>query len=672
MDKEKAKTRVQHLRDELEKHNYLYYVKATPYITDHEYDVMMKELEVLEHQFPEYKSKTSPTMRVGGVPLKGFKTIRHRVPMLSIDNTYSYDEVREFDARVQKELGNQAAYYVEEKIDGVSISLIYENGMLVQALTRGNGKQGDDVTANIRTIPSVPLHIPVLSNDKITIPDLFEVRGEVYLSKKTFAAINKKREKNDEDLFANPRNAAAGTLKLLDPKLVAERKLDIFVHGVGAYSGTLPRTLTDYFMFLEECGFPINKNSKECAIIEEVIHFCEQHAKKKDNLPYEIDGMVVKINSFKQQHVMGATSKSPRWLVAYKYPAERVETGLKNIVVQVGRRGTLTPVAELKPVQLAGTTVSRASLHNKDEIERLDVRVGDIVVVEKSGQIIPKIVQVNVKKRKKGLKKFSFPQRCPSCGDLVFSDEGEVAIRCMSLHCEAQLKARIRHFVQRNAMDIEGLGNQIVSQLVDNKLVKDISDLYYLKEKSIVMLERMGKKSAENLLEGIAKSKQRSLARLIFALGIPNVGQHAGEVLADNFKNLRDFEKVNIETLSEIHEIGPVIARSIIDFFSLKSTQTILKKLEEVGVVFNIHDTRAKKETWFSGKTCVVTGSLSHFSRSEAETQIKQLGGRVSKSVSANTDCVIVGDAPGSKFDKAKKLKIPILEEKAFLEKIKG
>ncbi|MBN1493384.1 MAG: NAD-dependent DNA ligase LigA [Candidatus Omnitrophica bacterium] len=671
MNEHTAQGKIKKLRAELERHNHLYYVEASPVISDRDYDRMLKELAELEQQFPHLKTEDSPTMRVGGEPLKSFKTVTHRVPMLSIDNTYSYDEVREFDRRVQKELGLNAEYYVEEKIDGVSISLVYEKGMLTRALTRGNGRQGDDVTANVRTICAVPLRIPRIASKNIRIPDLLEVRGEIYLSKKSFEAINKKRVAEDEDLFANPRNAAAGTLKLLDPKLVAERRLDIVVHGLGAHSGAIPPTLAEYFAFIKTCGLPVNDKSAVCKDIEAVIRYCKAQGTKKDALPYEIDGMVIKLNAFKQHELMGVTSKSPRWVIAYKYPAEQVTTVLENIVVQVGRRGTLTPVAELKPVQLAGTTVSRASLHNKDEIERLDARIGDSVVVEKSGQIIPKVISVLRERRKAGLKKYTFPKRCPSCGEPVFNDEGEVAIRCVSLHCAAQLKARVRHFAQRNAMDIEGLGIQLVAQLVDEGLVKDMSDLYYLKFDDLVALERMGAKSAENLLAGIEGSKRRTLARLIFALGIPNVGQHAGEVLAEQFKSIRALEEATVETLSDIHEIGPVIARSVVDFFSVKSTQAILRKLEDAGVAFNVREAVSQKKTFFSGKTFVVTGTLSDFSRPEAEAMIKRLGGRVAKSVSAKTDYVVVGEAPGSKYDKAKKLGITIVDNKEFTRRVK-
>ncbi len=658
------------LRRELARHNYLYYVEATPEIADHDYDVMLRELASLEAAFPEFKSDDSPTVRVGGDPLKGFSTVTHRVPMLSIDNTYSYDEIREFDKRVQKELGLTPEYFVEEKVDGVSIALLYEKGKLIQAVTRGNGRQGDDVTANVRTIRSIPLRIPVVPSKDLTIPALLEVRGEIYLSKKSFAAINKKREEAEEDLFANPRNAAAGTLKLLDPRLVAERNLNFVPHGIGAYTGTVPQTLEDYFTFLSAYGFPVNRHSRKCATIEQVIDVCEKHAGKKNTLPYEIDGMVIKVNAFKLQGLLGVTSKSPRWVIAYKYPADQVETILENIIVQVGRRGTLTPVAELRPVQLAGTTVSRASLHNKDEIERLDVRIGDVVFVEKSGQIIPKVVSVNMKKRATGLRTYVFPDRCPSCGEAVFKDEGEVAVRCVSLHCKAQLKARLKHFAERNAMDIEGLGTQLVAQLVDAGLVKDVSDLYYLRLEQLLELERMGQRSAENLLGGIEASKRRSLARLLFGLGIPNVGQHAAEVLAENFKDIHALAAADVEALSAIHEIGPIIARSVVDFFSLKSTQAILRHMEKAGIAFNVHDIRSEARTFFTGKTCVVTGTLSKYSRPEAEALIKQKGGRVAKSVSAKTDCLVVGDAPGSKYDKAKKLGIMIMNDEEFMKRI--
>ena len=670
MNAQAAQKRIETLRAELERHNYLYYVAARQDISDREYDRRMKELEALEAQYPRFDSPNSPTKRVGGMPLDHFETIEHRVPMLSIENTYSYDEIREFDKRMRKELGSEPVYYVEEKVDGVSIALWYENGNLVRAVTRGDGRRGDDVTANVRTIRSIPL---MLTGTGQTVPSVLEVRGEIYLSKKNFALLNRERDRAGEELFANPRNATAGTLKLLDSKTVARRRLQFVPHGIGHYGGVSFENFTAYYAFLKAGGFPVNTRSKVCATIEKVIDFCEAYREKKDALEYEIDGMVIKVNDFRAQEELGTTSKSPRWLIAYKYPAEQAETRLNAIVVQVGRRGTLTPVAELEPVRLAGTTVSRASLHNRDEIERLDVRVGDTVFVEKSGQIIPKVIGVNMKKRAGPLRKFRFPDACPACGSPVFSDEEEVAVRCISAACPAQLKAHLKHFASRDAMDIEGCGVQVIEQCVEKGLVTDIADLYYLSADAVAGLERMGKKSAANLTAAIAVSKNRPLARLITALGIPHVGQHSGEVLAAVFSDLYALAAADEGTLSDIHEIGPVMARSIVRFFALDSTKKILRKLEKAGVAFDVNEIRdVKKETVFSGKTVVVTGALSRYSRDEAETYIKKMGGKTTKSVSKKTDFVVVGDSPGSKYEKAQKLGIEIIDDERFNTIIEG
>lgn len=673
-DIKKIQQRIEDLRTTLEHYNYLYYVEAISEISDFEYDTCMKELHDLECAHPEFHDPNSPTCRVGGEPIKGFAAITHAVPMLSIDNTYSYDEIREFDTRLKKDIDEAFEYYVEEKIDGVSISLRYENGKLVRAVTRGNGKQGDDVTANIRTIKALPLQCKTQGSEgkAFSMPDVLEVRGEVYLSKENFTRLNKEREAQEEDLFANPRNAAAGTLKLLDPQVVAQRRLSILVHGIGEHKGSIPNTFKEYYALLKQYGFPVNTQSKRCKDIDEVIAFCDAYQHEKNKRPYEIDGMVIKMNAFKYHARLGATSKSPRWVIAYKFPAEQAETTLRNIVVQVGRRGTLTPVAELEPVHLAGTTVSRASLHNRDEIERLDVRIGDRVIVEKSGEIIPKIVAVKKEKRTKKLDAFCFPKHCPSCGEPVFSVTDEVAVRCISTHCLAQLKARVKHFVARDAMDIEGCGTQLIAQLVDAKLLTDVSDLYYLDKACLLELERMGEKSADNLLDGVEASKRRTLARLIFALGIPNVGQHAGEVLSQNYNDLYALQAATTEELTEIHEIGAVMARSIVDFFSVPGTQKTLDRLREAGVAFDVHDLVRTSKTFFSGKAVVVTGTLSAYSRSEAQGFVKQMGGRVVSAVSKQTDCVIVGNAPGSKYDKAQKLGIRVIFEDEFLNILAG
>lgn len=657
--------RIEELRRTIKRHNTKYYIEAAPEISDFEYDKLMRELIDLEKEHPEFLTPDSPSQRVGGMPLRQFETVEHLAPMLSLDNTYSHDELRGFDERVRKGLGKENVdYYVEEKIDGVSISLVYQKGILQLGATRGDGRFGDNVTENIKTVRAIPLKIPVPGAKTLFFPAVLEVRGEVYMPRKSFNRLNEEKEANGEELFANPRNACAGSLKLLDPRLVSRRDLSIFVHGRGATEGKIPPTYHEFIQMLSGLGFRVIRNAKLCRGIEEVILFIEEHAQALENLDYDIDGMVVKVDDFRDQEVLGATSKSPRWMIAYKYPAEKKETVLLNIEIQVGRTGVLTPVAILEPVHIAGTTVSRASLHNRDEIERLDVRIGDRVLVEKSGLIIPKVVGVLKDKRPKGLKKFTFPEKCPVCGGKASSSGEEVAVRCINLACPAQLKACLRHYAQRSAMDIEGLGEVLIEQLVDSGMVPDPSGLYYLDPERIAALERMGKKSAENLFKGITESKRRTLARLIFALGIPDVGERGGEILADHFDSLESLMQAKEEDLLSIHEIGPVVARSIVDFFSQEGTKTVIRKLKEAGVDFSIKD--KKESSVFAGKTFVVTGTLKGYSRQEIEALIKRLGGGVTSGVSKKTSYLVCGEEPGSKYDKALELGVPVLREEEF------
>ncbi|MBI3999637.1 MAG: NAD-dependent DNA ligase LigA [Candidatus Omnitrophica bacterium] len=557
-------------------------------------------------------------------------------------------------------------YFVEEKVDGVSISLTYQRGLFVLGATRGDGKSGDDVTENLKTIKDIPLRIPAPgAKFKGKVPEVLEVRGEVYMPHESFEKCNQEKGKAGEELFANPRNACAGTLKLLDPKLVAKRQLSIFCHGVGVMKGVGSKTQSELFELLEALGFKTIEHTREAKDIEAVIKFAEAFRSQREKLDYNIDGLVVKVNSFDFREQLGATSKAPRWMIAYKYPAERAETVLEEIEISVGRTGALTPVAILKPVRLSGTTVSRASLHNRDEIERLDVRVGDRVLVEKSGEIIPKVVGVLAEKRKKPLRRFQFPDRCPVCGSKAAQVGDEVAVRCISLACPAQLKGRIKHYAMRDAMDIEGLGDVLIEQLVDKKLAKDLADIYHFDFEAVVHLERMGKKSAENLFEGIEASKSRELYRLIFGLGILNVGERAAQLLADRFQNLDCLMKATEEELCGIREIGPTTAKSIVDFFKETATHKIIEKLKQAGVRFNVVE--AKKEgTPFSGKTFVITGALKNYARNEAEQLIRRLGGYASSSISKKTDFLVLGEDPGSKYDKAKELGIKMIEEDEF------
>ncbi|MBI4549960.1 MAG: NAD-dependent DNA ligase LigA [Candidatus Omnitrophica bacterium] len=664
-NKAQIKKEIESLRLKIEHHNRKYYLEARPEISDFEFDQLMKKLIELEKGHPEFQTPDSPSQRVGGAPLKGFQTVQHRVPMLSMDNTYSDGELLEFDKRVRKGLEKDSVdYYVEEKIDGVSIALIYEKGYFRLGATRGDGRFGDDVSENIKTIRSVPLRIPAPgAKFKDELPEILEVRGEVYMPQQSFLNLNAEKEKLGEEPFANPRNACAGSLKLLDPKLVAKRDLNLFIHGRGYVKGNVPQRQHELMEYLEGLGFRVITGHRLCRGIREVIDFIRDYPAQNKDLPYEIDGMVVKVDSTREQDVLGVTSKSPRWMIAYKYPAEQRETVLREIHVQVGRTGALTPVAILEPVHIAGTTVSRASLHNRDEIERLDVRVGDAVVVEKSGLIIPKVIRVLKDKRPRSLPKFKFPETCPVCGSHVVSSEDEVAVRCAGLGCPAQLKARIRHYARREAMDIEGLGTVLIDQLVDAKLTRDLADLYFLDFGTVAGLERMGEKSARNLFAGIEASKSRPLPRLIHALGIPNVGEHTAEVLAEQYDILDDLAGAEEGALLEIHEIGPVAARSTVEFFAQKNTREVLARLKKAGVRFGIKE---RKSGRLRGKTFVITGTLKKYSRQEAESEIKNAGGRVSSSVSKNTDYLVLGEEPGSKYEKAVKLGVPVLDEKGF------
>ncbi|MBN1687814.1 MAG: NAD-dependent DNA ligase LigA [Candidatus Omnitrophica bacterium] len=668
MKKEGAKKKILKLREEIEYHNRKYYEEASPEISDFDYDRLMQQLKDLETDYPDLITPDSPSHRVGGKPLKEFRTVPHQVPMLSLDNTYSAEELEEFDKRVKKFLNQrEIEYFVEEKVDGVSISLTYEGGRLVLGVSRGDGRQGDDITENIKTISSVPLVIPAQgASFSRKVPGLLEVRGEVYLSHPRFETINREKEKKGEELFANPRNACAGSLKLLDPKIVAKRKLDVFIHGFGRGKGDhLPESQSQAFELFEELGFKTIRHKKICKNISEVKRFIEDFLKKKEKIDYDVDGVVVKVNRFELQKALGATTKSPRWMIAYKYPAERVETLLEGIKIQVGRTGVLTPVALLKPVKISGSTVSRASLHNQDEIERLDVRIGDHVWVEKSGEIIPKVVGVIKEKRKEVLKKFIFPEQCPICGEEVVQTQGEVALRCVNLSCPAQLKGHIRHFVQREAMDIEGLGAVWVEQFVDRGLIQDLADLYYLDFDVISKLERMGKKSTENLFKGIEASKKRPLHRLIYGLGIPDVGEHAAHLLAQTYQDLDRLMEAKKEDLESMREIGPVTAKSLYEFFHHSGTQKTLAKLRKAGVCFDWVE-KVASQTPFSGKTFVITGTLGTYERSEAEALIRRLGGHPSSSVSKKTNFLIAGENPGSKLKKAEALGVKILSEQDF------
>jgi DNA ligase (NAD+) len=663
--KNKVAARIRSLREELHHHNRMYYLENRPEISDAEYDALMAELIHLETAFPDLVTPDSPSQRVGGEPLEGFASVEHNIPMLSLDNTYSREEVFAFDKRVRKALPHpdDMDYVVEPKVDGVAVSLRYEDNVFVQGSTRGNGLVGDDITANLRTIRTIPLR---LQGD--TIP-ILEVRGEVYMPRNAFEKLNEEKEAAAEEPFANPRNAAAGSLKLLDPRISAKRKLDIVIHSLGDAEGASFSTHIEFLERLRTLGLKRNEGFRRCKGIESVMEYCEEWEEKRDALPYEIDGMVIKVNRIELHDILGATSKNPRWAVAFKFKARQASTILKDIAVQVGRTGILTPVAILEPVPLGGTTISRATLHNADEIKRKDIRIGDTVLIEKGGEVIPKVAMVVMTKRTGKEKPFTMPQRCPVCASDVVKVEGEVALRCGNIACPAQLKNRLKHFASRGALDIEGLGEVLIEQLVDRGLVHDVGDVYSLQVETVAGLERMAHKSAQNLLEAIEKSKQKDFSRVVFGIGIPYVGSRAADLLARQFPSMGDLSRASAEELEATPEIGPRTADSIVRFFQQEGSQKVIEKLKAAGVTMAADQAAASlRDQRFSGKTFVLTGALVNMTRHQAEEEIKRRGGKVSTSVSRKTDYVIVGESPGSKYHKAVSLKVTTLTEKQFAD----
>ena len=655
-----ARKETEKLRAEIERHNRLYYVEASPQISDRDYDALLKRLETLEKQFPELAAPDSPTRRVGGEPLKGFENVRHSVPMISLANTYNKEELIEFDARVKKLLGGTPCSYVlEPKIDGVAISLRYENGLLVRAVTRGDGTTGDDVTANIRTIKSIPLR---LSNNP---PDVLEVRGEVYMTRKGFAALNEERQEAGLEPFANPRNACAGSLKQLDPRIVASRPLDALFYGLGECSAVY-ETHEQMLAALTGHGLRITPQFWVCGEIAEVLEKLDVLAGMRHSFPFEMDGGVIKINQRSLYETLGSTAKSPRWAVAYKYEPEQAETLLKEITIQIGRTGVLTPVAELEPVQLAGTVVKRATLHNEDEIKRKDIRVGDRVIVEKAGEIIPAVVRVVTEKRTGRETPFDMQAACKALGINPVKNEGEVAWRIDDLHHPAMLKRWLTHFASRSGMDIEGLGESVVEQLVEAGLVKSPADLYDLKKSQLLGLEGFKDKKAQNLIDGIAASKSRPFDRILFALGIRHVGSGSARVLAQSFPDIEKLTAAPIETLEEIRDIGPVVGQSICDFFQTPSNRKLIERLQAAGV--NFAQTAKAASDEFAGLTFVLTGTMESMSREEAGEQIRARGGSVTSSVSKNTTYVVAGEKAGSKLTKAEELGVKVLSEQQFLK----
>ncbi len=660
-DNTQAKQRIEELRSIIERHNRLYYIDAAPEITDREYDQLLESLEELEQQFPELGSATSPTQRVGGAPQESFESVRHAVPMMSLSNTYSKEELVEFDRRIRKLIPEETFDYIlEPKIDGVAISLRYENGELVRAVTRGDGTTGDDATSNIRTIQSIPLRLADMMP-----PAVLEVRGEIYMDTVGFAKLNKRRQEAGQEPFANPRNACAGSLKLLDPREVAKRPLDAIFYATGQLSGITFDTHEQMLTTLKGYGLRITPTYWTSDGIEEILQRLDELENMRHEFPFEMDGGVIKVNERRLYEPLGSTAKSPRWAVAYKYEPERAETTLHAISIQVGRTGVLTPVAELEPVQLAGTTVKRATLHNEDEIRRKDIKIGDKVIIEKAGEIIPAIVKVLPEKRTGAENAFSMPTACPVCGGEVEKREGEVALRCINLQCPAQVKNWIAHYASRGAMDINGLGESLVEQLVDSGLVKNPAELYSLKKVEVLGLERMGEKSAENLIEGIGQSRQRLFEKVLFGLGIRHVGKGAATILANEFKNIDALISADIQQLETIRDIGPIVGKSVVEYFHSAETRAVIDQLRTAGVNFEQAEAGGSNE--LEGLTFVLTGSLETMTRDEGGDKVRARGGKVSGSVSKKTSYLVAGASAGSKLAKAETLGVTVLNEEQFI-----
>jgi len=665
MASEAIKKKVEKLREEIEYHNHLYYVLDQPEISDAQYDRLMRELEQLEAEYPELRSPNSPTQRVGAPPLESFEIVRHTLPMLSLANAFDETEARDFDKRVKKFLGSSAdiTYVAEPKLDGLAVELVYERGQFVVGSTRGDGVNGENITQNLRTIKTIPLQ---LIRKEIPAPERFEVRGEVIIQLKKFKELNRKREEMEEPLFANPRNAAAGSVRQLDSKITAERPLEIYCYGVGEVRGRTFKTHSEILQTFPKWGLRTNPNIQRCQNIDEVLEYYHKMNEKRETLPYEIDGIVIKVDRLDLQTRLGEISRSPRWALAFKFQPKQETTKILDIIVQVGRTGALTPVAVMEPVKVGGVEVSRATLHNQDEIDKKDVRVGDTVVIQRAGDVIPEVVQVITSKRKGTEKKFRIPSKCPVCGAEVIKDEA--IHRCIGLDCPAQLKGRIKHFASKRAMDIEGLGVKLIDQLVNKGLVKDVADIYYINKQELIELERMADKSAQNIIDAIEKSKTKPLSKFLYALGIRHVGETTAEDLACHFLRLDDLFHLSEEDLMEVEGIGPEVAASVIQFFRDKKNKESIELLKKAGV--KVIEPKIKEKGKLTGKTFLFTGTLKTFGRDEVRNLVESMGGMTVSSVSKKVDFVVVGEDPGSKSDKAKELGIKILTEEEFKKMI--
>ncbi|MGG3804106.1 NAD-dependent DNA ligase LigA [Metabacillus fastidiosus] len=658
--------RAKELRDLINTYNYEYHVLDNPSVPDAEYDRLMRELIALEEEHPELKFPDSPTQRVGGTILEGFKKVEHTTPMLSLGNAFNDQDLRDFDRRVRQGVGDNIEYVVELKIDGLAVSLRYENGVFVQGSTRGDGTTGEDITENLKTIHSIPLRL------KRDIS--FEVRGEAFMPKKSFEKLNELRLQNEEPLFANPRNAAAGSLRQLDPKIVAKRNLSIFVYSIADIGETGVATQSESLDLLEELGFKTNKERRTCRNIEEVIELIQKLQERRASFEYDIDGIVIKVNSLDQQDELGFTAKSPRWAVAYKLPAEEVVTKLLAIELSVGRTGVITPTAILEPVRVAGTTVQRASLHNEDLIREKDIKLGDYVVIKKAGDIIPEVVNVLVERRTGEEAEFLMPTHCPACESELVRLEGEVALRCINPECPAQIVEGLIHFVSRNAMNIDGLGERVINQLFQEGLIKNAADLYRLKRDELLQLERMGERSTDNLLKSIENSKSNSLERLLFGLGIRHVGAKAARTLAQQFETMDRIKTVTKDEITAVNEFGDKMADAIVTYFDNPDVIKLVTELEELGVNMNYNGPKLlqaeESDSYFAGKTIVLTGKLEQLPRNEAKEKIESLGGKVTGSVSKSTDLVIAGEAAGSKLAKAEQLNIEVWDEERLVNEL--
>jgi DNA ligase (NAD+) len=662
LSRREAVKKIVELREEIACHEKKYYVDNDPQISDSEFDRLMKRLEDLESRFPELITPESPTQRVGERPLDGFAPVAHAKPMLSIDNCYDEQGLRDFEDRVRKLLpGEEIGFVAEHKIDGIGISILYRGGRFTRAVTRGDGVRGDDVTANVKTIKSLPLVIREMGD--------VEVRGEIYLPSDAFLKINREREDREEALFANPRNAAAGSIRLLDSREVASRKLDVFLYYI-LIDGEEPPAQWESLLRLKDLGFKTNPHSRSCRSLDDVVAYYEEWTGKRDTLDYEADGIVVKIDSAAQRRILGATAKSPRWAISYKFPARQATTRVNDIIIQVGRTGALTPVAVLEPVKLSGTTISRSTLHNEDEVRRKDIRVGDVILLERSGDVIPHVLSVMKERRTGEEKPFAWPKSCPVCGAAVFRPEGEAISRCVNPSCPAKLRESVLHFASRRAMNIDGLGDALVDQLLEKNLVREVPDLYSLKFEDLAGLERMGPKSSRNLLGQIEASRTRDLPRLMFALGIRHVGEKLARTLAGRFNSLDDLACATVKELTGVEDVGPKVAESIVFFFAQDGSRKLLARLKEAGLNLSAGGEKSGPGP-LEGQVFVITGTLACCSRDEARERIEELGGATATALSGKTTYLVAGGSPGSKLDKAKKLGIRTIGEEEFLKLLK-